>query len=120
MQNEISIAPALDLETTAHSIGRILGLNFKRDLSGNYEEFPAYIALSGDSEYVLLGNPDPKYDIRDFKDENYELMINNDVVENHDELIFGTIEKLQDWWCRLLDNGIKLVLTKVRKTILNI
>ena len=57
---DISIAPEKDLEMTAQSIGEILGVNFRRDFSGEYEEFPAYMATSGDARFVLLGPPAPE------------------------------------------------------------
>lgn len=45
----------------------IEGVELKRETSGRFEEFPAYISSFMGSEMALLGIPEPEYDIRDEK-----------------------------------------------------
>ena len=73
----VEIAPTSDLAQTAKILSDALGVLFRFDASGNYEEFPAYVATRGDLEYALLGVPDPKYDLRDEAERttDYQLVV---------------------------------------------
>lgn len=74
---DVEIAPAGDLEQTAMVLGEALGVEFRFDASGNYEEFPAFVAKRGELEYALLGVPDPRYDVRDEAERttDFQLMV---------------------------------------------
>ncbi|MEO7424964.1 MAG: hypothetical protein ABI036_07245 [Fibrobacteria bacterium] len=62
----IEIETAQPLVDTAAAIAAALGgIQFEQELTGLYEEYPAYVARQGSQEYVLLGPPSPEDDLRD-------------------------------------------------------
>lgn len=73
----VEIAPAGDQAHTARILSDAFSVQFRFDTSGNYEEFPAYVATRDDLEYALLGVPDPKYDVRDEAERttDYQLIV---------------------------------------------
>ena len=73
----LEIAPAGDLAQTAKILSAAFGEQFRFDTSGNYEEFPAFVATRDNLEYALLGVPDPKYDVRDEAERttDYQLIV---------------------------------------------
>jgi len=94
MYEHIGIIPAADLETTARVIGKIVDAHFKKDETGFYEEFPAYIAKSGGIEYALLGHPEPEYDLREHTKDEYELIMRSEDALDFREKVSELIKRL--------------------------
>ena len=63
------------LFNSAEILSNILGVKFEEELTNFYEEYPAYIAEDKNYEYVLLGIPEPEYDLSDEPSDDYELQI---------------------------------------------
>jgi hypothetical protein len=72
---EVNVDASKHLDLTASIIGMILGVEFKLYSSGNYEEFPAYVANKNGLSYALLGFPDEKYDLSDMPRVSYGLHV---------------------------------------------
>jgi hypothetical protein len=94
MYEHIGIVPVADLETTARVVGKIVDADFKKDVTGFYEEFPAYIAKSGGIEYALLGHPEPEYDLRELTKDEYELIMRSDEAPDFQEKVSELIKRL--------------------------
>lgn len=73
----LNIRPTLSFEETVAVIGDALGLSFKDDQAGKYEEFPAYRAFVLGLEVALLAPPLPEFDVRDEPDDCFQLIIND-------------------------------------------
>lgn len=72
----IDVKSEFSLEDTAQKLGAALCLDFEEEISGKYEEYPAYIAMSEEFVFALLGFPEPEYDLRDEKGNScYQLQI---------------------------------------------
>lgn len=71
----LSIAPTCDLAAAAEKVGQALGLHLEPDHTGKYEEYPAFRASVLGLEIVLLGEPDPVYDIRSVKTRGFVLQV---------------------------------------------
>ncbi|MDM4771362.1 hypothetical protein [Solimonas sp. SE-A11] len=63
------------LSETAKAVSRALGVAMKEELTGRFEECPAYTAKSGGVVYVLLGVPEPEHDISDDPTNDYCLHV---------------------------------------------
>jgi len=74
----IDIEPRFALEETARRLGESLSLTFEEELTGRYEEYPAYVAIGAGLEFSLLGAPKPEYDIRAKKSDAHQLMISSE------------------------------------------
>jgi len=72
----IEIKTDMNLAHAASIVGRALGeVSFQADLSGDYEEYPAFVAVHGLRKYVLLGAPASEDDIRDHPTDGLQLRI---------------------------------------------
>jgi len=91
---QFKIEPVENLEITSKIIGNALGLHFEKDMSGFYEEFPAYVAKHDSMEFTILRNPDPEDDIRDDPTDHFELIIESELDINHDKVIQYISSKL--------------------------
>jgi hypothetical protein len=67
--------PPADLAETAALLGEVLGVEFAEEKSGFFEEIPAFDGCGGGLHFALLGIPDPKYDGREIKNDDFELHI---------------------------------------------
>jgi hypothetical protein len=76
-QVTVTIGPTMPLQDVAARIGDALGVVFKEEVTGKYEEYPAWVGVAGGIEFVLLGPPLPEYDIRDEPSNDYELQIHS-------------------------------------------
>lgn len=71
----LNIHPTLTFEETATVLSKALGVDFREDHSGKYEEYPAYRTLALGLELALLAPPLPEDDLRDIRDGNFQLLI---------------------------------------------
>ncbi len=67
----IDVRHEFSLQETAQRLSVALSINFDEEMSGKYEEYPAYIAVSEGFIFSLLGFPELEYDLRDEKDNSY-------------------------------------------------
>ena len=78
-ENTITLSATFNIENkfsheeTARIIGEALNLSFESDDSGRWEEYPAYVSLTLGIELALLAPPDPEFDLREVKEEVYQL-----------------------------------------------
>ena len=106
MYEYIGIPPVADLETTADMVGKIVDAQFKKDVTGFYEEFPAYIARSGGIKYALLGHPEPEYDLREHTKDVFQLIMRSEDAPDFQEKVAELIKRLKSEagvTCRILD-----------------
>ena len=75
MASSIGVLQAGGLAATASILGEILGVDFKKELLGTYDEFPAYIGDMDGARYALLGNPAPEDDLREEPSDILQLLI---------------------------------------------
>jgi hypothetical protein len=68
---DIVIEPDFPLDETAKRISRAIGVSLLEELTGRYEEFPAFTAHRVGVEYALLGVPATEHDIRDEPTNDY-------------------------------------------------
>ncbi|GAB2194522.1 hypothetical protein [Sessilibacter sp. MAH2] len=61
----LDIENRFSLEVTAKKLSQALAIDFEPETSGKYEEFPAYIAVTDDYYFALLGFPESENDLRD-------------------------------------------------------
>ena len=107
----VEIEPVGSLEETAIVLGKALGgLQFVKDSSGYYEEFPAFTATRETLRFDLLGIPEPENDVREEpRSDDFQLMVrpvrSNEPGENVDISadILGEIAKSGLLACRLLE-----------------
>ena len=88
-----TITPVGELEATARAISVALGVDLRRDQSGDYEEFPAFVASASALQFALLGNPKPADDFRDHPTDDFELQVS--VIE--DRLGYETTGKIDEF-----------------------
>jgi hypothetical protein len=67
----IDVKNEYDLEETARRLGAVLSVDFEEEVSGKYEEYPAYVAVTEEWIFALLGFPNPEQDLRDERDNSY-------------------------------------------------
>lgn len=72
---DMVIEPDFPLDETAERVSRALGVSLLAELTGRYEEFPAFTAHGAGVEYALLGTPEPEHDIRDEPTNDYCLSV---------------------------------------------
>ncbi|UCR87330.1 hypothetical protein [Pseudomonas chlororaphis] len=72
----IFLTPVDSLENTATVLGDILGVTFKEDNEGTYDEYPTFLASTSTLKYALLGNPLPEDDVRDEPSNDFNLLVN--------------------------------------------
>lgn len=70
-----TITPTADLETTAALISKVFEVNLMRDVSGRFEEYPAFVGSGKGVDFVLLGNPTPEDDLRENPTTDFELQV---------------------------------------------
>lgn len=68
------IEPTGPLSEIAELAGQALGVEFHEDLSGNYEEFPAYVSDVLGMEIAILGIPDEEEQYTDKPIDSYSLL----------------------------------------------
>ena len=94
MLEYVVFEPVVSLEHTAELMSKIVGQTFKKDLSGYYEEYPAYVAEIDATKYALLGPPDPEDDCRHEPDHDYELIVESRLGENIEEMVANLAERM--------------------------
>jgi len=72
---DVGVGPSGNLEDTARILGEVLRVEFKEDVDGRYDEFPAYVADFEGVRYALLGTPNPEDDLRDEPTNDFQLMV---------------------------------------------
>jgi hypothetical protein len=93
------INPSISLAAAADRIGAALTVQLEPELSGRFEEYPAFVGATSDLEIALLGPPQPEHDIRDNPTQDYVLQVAPLVKvqphrysELHQQLLAGGIE----------------------------
>jgi hypothetical protein len=71
----VTIEKTHTLAETARLLSQALAATFSEELSGRFEEFPAYVASAGGLEFALLAPPAPEDDTRDDPVDEYQLDI---------------------------------------------
>ncbi|WP_458378892.1 hypothetical protein [Pseudomonas chlororaphis] len=71
----IFLTPIDSLEKTATVLGDILGIIFKEDNEGTYDEYPVFLASTPTLKYALLGTPLPEDDLRDEPSNDFNLLV---------------------------------------------
>lgn len=96
----IFLTPIDSLENTATVLGDILGITFKEDNEGTYDDYPAFPASTPTLKYALLGTPPPEDDLRDEPSNDSNLLVgpindDSDLPESgiSDQLISQLFEK---------------------------
>ncbi|OLF53303.1 hypothetical protein [Pseudomonas chlororaphis] len=74
---DIGLTPIGSLENTATILGNVLGITFKQDNEGTYDEYPAFIASTPTLKYALLGVPLPEDDLRDEQSNEFNLLVSS-------------------------------------------
>lgn len=74
---DIGLTPIGSLENTATVLGGILGITFKEDNEGTYDEYPAFLACTLTHKYALLGVPLPEDDLRDEPSNDFNLLVSS-------------------------------------------
>ncbi len=67
----IEIKNESSFEDVSIKLARALGISFEQEISGRFEEFPAYVAQDIEYIYYLIGIPEPEHDLREVKDNTY-------------------------------------------------
>lgn len=78
LAGSVEIEPRHSLKETARRLGEALSVTFENELTGRYEEYPAYVATAAGLEFALLGAPAPEDDVRENKSDAHQLMIDSD------------------------------------------
>jgi len=93
------INPSTSLAAAADRIGAALAVRLVPEVSGRFEEYPAFIGATSDMEIALLGPPEREHDIRDNPTQDYALQVAPLVQvephrysELHQQLLAGGIE----------------------------
>jgi hypothetical protein len=73
----LGVRPVGDLAQTASLLGEALGITFREDQEGRFDEFPAFIAERDGVEYALLGSPPASEDLRDSPTSDFELQVSS-------------------------------------------
>ena len=71
----LNIAPTVSFEATVAVLAKALGIVFREDLEGKYEEYPAYRAFALGLEIALLAPPHPEFDIRESPINCFQLLV---------------------------------------------
>ncbi len=94
-----TINPDVSLAVAADRIGAALAVRLVLEVSGRFEEYPAFVGATSDLEIALLGPPDPEHDIRDDPTQDYALQVaplaqveRHRYLELHQQLLAGGIE----------------------------
>ncbi|WP_148051316.1 hypothetical protein [Pseudomonas chlororaphis] len=74
---DIGLTPVGSLENTATVLGDILGVTFKKDNEGTYDEYPAFLASTPTLKYALLGVPLPEDDLREEPSNDFNLLVSS-------------------------------------------
>ncbi|CAI8938879.1 Glycogen phosphorylase [Pseudomonas chlororaphis] len=74
---DIGLTPIGSLENTATVLGDILGITFKEDNEGTYDEYPAFLASTPTLKYALLGTPLPEDDLREEPSNEFNLLVSS-------------------------------------------
>ena len=69
------INPTISLAVAAERIGAALNVQLEPDISGRFEEYPAFVGATSDLELALLGPPSAAHDIRDDPTQDYALQV---------------------------------------------
>ena len=95
------INPHISLAVAADRIGAALAVRLLPEISGRFEEYPAFVGATSDLEIALLGPPEPEQDIRDDPTQDYVLQVaplsqvqQHRYLELHQQLVAGGIDVL--------------------------
>ncbi len=95
------INPRISLAIAADRIGAALAVRLVPEMSGRFEEYPAFVGATSDLEIALLGPPEPEQDVRDDPTQDYALQVaplaqveQHRYLELHQQLVAGGIEVL--------------------------
>jgi hypothetical protein len=80
----LEIEATESLSNIAEKVGIALGIVFHEDMSGRYEEFPAFVTDVLGMEIAVLGIPSPEYQDPDEPIESYSLLVQTDVTAPDD------------------------------------
>jgi len=72
---DIFIAADHSLQEAASLVSSALTVTMSEELTGRFEEFPAYFTEQFGVEYALLGPPEPEHDTRDTPTDEFCLQI---------------------------------------------
>jgi hypothetical protein len=93
------INPSISLSAAAGRIGAVLATRLEPEMSGRFEEYPAFLGVTSELEIVLLGPPLPEHDIRDSRTQDYALQVAplaqlkpDRYLELHQQLLAGGVE----------------------------
>jgi hypothetical protein len=78
------------LAEAAELLSGLLGVKFHEELTGRYEEYPAFVAQGMKASLSLLGHPLPEFDIRDHPTSGFQLIV--DIPTGVDEPKFSIDE----------------------------
>ncbi|EIM13013.1 MULTISPECIES: hypothetical protein [Pseudomonas] len=81
---DIGLTPIGSLENTATVLGDILGITFKEDNEGTYDEYPTFLASTQTLKYALLGIPLPEDDLREEPSNEFNLLVSS--IDDDSEL----------------------------------
>lgn len=99
---DIGLTPIGSLQNTATILGNILGITFKEDNEGTYDEYPAFLASTPTLKYALLGVPLPEDDLREEPSNEFNLLVSS--IDDDSDLAESDIsERLIS---QLMKNGI--------------
>ncbi|MCC4591347.1 hypothetical protein LL974_09405 [Xanthomonas campestris pv. cannae] len=94
-----TINPSIPLAAVAERIGAALVARLEPEMSGCFEEYPAFVGATSDLDIVLLGPPRPEDDIRENPTQDYALQVapiaqvtQDRYVELHQQLLAGGVE----------------------------
>jgi hypothetical protein len=91
IQGHFLIKADKSLEETANVINEILNLNLEKEVTGYFEEFPAFDCTVLGINFALLGIPELEYRMPDYNYEwyNFQIQDQND-YKTDIEINFGT------------------------------
>lgn len=72
---DVLIEPDHSLAETARIVSSALGIALEEEVTGRFEEFPAYLAERAGVMYALLGPPEREHDIRENPTNDYCLQV---------------------------------------------
>ncbi|NIK44721.1 hypothetical protein [Xanthomonas arboricola] len=93
------INPSISLLVAAERIDAALAVRLEPEMSGRFEEYPAFVGATSDLEIALLGPPQPEHDSRDNPTQDYALQVAplaqvqpRRYSELHQQLLAGGVE----------------------------
>jgi hypothetical protein len=82
----LAIENRFSLEETARMLQQAFGGNAKMNQTDRYDEFPAFVLEDAGLHVALLGLPDPEVDLRDERDDCFQLQVKPLPMAPHKQL----------------------------------